>query len=85
MTEQLVSHQQPRLRQHPRDRFVGESHVVDLGAALRHLRAEVPVAYRRHRQITLLQQRTMTQVLFFFEPGSALADHVTHALVTIHV
>ncbi len=33
MTEQLVRHQQPRLRQHPGDRFVGDSHVVDVGAA----------------------------------------------------
>lgn len=27
----------------------------------------------------------MTQVLFSFDPGSALQDHVTHGRVTIHV
>ena len=85
MTEQLVLNQQPRLRQHPSDRFGGDSHVVNVGAALRELRAEVPATHRGHRQITLLKQGTMTQVLFSFDPGSALQDHVTHGLVTIHV
>jgi quercetin dioxygenase-like cupin family protein len=85
MTDQLVRDQQPRLRQHPSDRFAGDSHMVDLGAALRDLRAEVPAPQRGHRQVTLLKQRTMTQVLFSFDPGSALEDHVTHGLVTLHV
>jgi quercetin dioxygenase-like cupin family protein len=85
MTDKLVRDQQPRLRQNPSDRFAGASHVVDVGAALRELRAEVPATHRGHRQVTLLKQGTMTQVLFSFDPGSELQDHVTHGLVTIYV
>ena len=85
MTEHHAPDQHARLRQRPSERFAGASHLIDLGAALRDLRAEVPGTQRGHRQIALLKHRTMTQVLFSFDPGSALPDHVTHGLVTIHV
>src|SRR5687768_17341508 len=85
MTEQRAHDQEGRLRAHPVERFAGPSHMFDLGAALRELRAEAPPTQRGHRQITILKHMAVTQLLFSFEPGSELKDHVAHGLVTIHV
>ncbi len=85
MTEHNPPGQQERLRPRPVERFAGESHVFDLGAALRDLRAEVPPTQRGHRQITIFKHMAVTQVLFSFESGSELKDHVAHGLVTIHI
>ena len=80
-----MAEQEERLRARPDERFAGESRVVDLGAALRDLRAEAPQTQRGHRQIAIFKHMAVTQVLFSFESGSELKDHVAHGLVTIHV
>ena len=85
MSEQHADDLQDRLRPRPVERFAGESHVFDLGAALLELRAEAPLTQRGHRQITILKHMAVTQVLFSFESGSELKEHVAHGLVTIHV
>jgi quercetin dioxygenase-like cupin family protein len=85
MDEQQESGQQERLRSHPSGRFAGESHVFDLGEVLHDLRAEAHPAERGHRQMTIFHRAPVTQVIFVFEPGSALADHAAHGLVTLHV
>jgi len=73
-----------RLRTRPEDRFAGESHVYDLDAALRDLRAEAHPAKNGRRQVTLFHRPPVTHALFSFEPGGFLADHSTGGLVTIH-
>ncbi len=85
MSEQHADDQKDRLRPRPDERFTGESHVFDLGVALRELRAEAAQTQRGHRQITILKHMAVTQILFSFEAGSELKDHVTRGLVTIHV
>lgn len=85
MTEDHANDPHERLRSRPDERFAGDSHVFDLAAAVRELRAEAPPTQRGHRQITMLKHRAVTQVLFAFEAGSELKDHVAHGLVTIHV
>lgn len=85
MTEQQSSDQQARLRSRPDERFAGESRIIDLVATLRDLRAETPPTLRGHRQMTIFKHMAVTQVLFSFEAGSELKDHVAHGLVTIHV
>lgn len=74
-----------RLREHPTERFAGESHVFDLSAALQKLRAEPHEAQRGHRQQTIFHRAPVTQVLFAFDAGGELAEHSADGLVTIHV
>ena len=85
MTEHHTDDLHDRLRARPDERFAGNSRMFDVDASLRDLRAEAPPTQRGHRQITLFKQRAVTQVLFAFDAGSALANHVAHGLVTIHV
>ncbi len=85
MTEHPAREEQERLRQRPVERFAGESRIFDLGAALRDLRAEAPATERGHRQITIFKHSVVTKVLFSFDAGSELKDHVAHGLVTIHI
>ena len=76
---------QARLRPHPSGRFAGESHALNLGEVLAALRAEAHPAARGHRQMTIFHRAPVTLVVFAFEPGGELADHVAHGLVTIQV
>ncbi len=85
MTEHHTDDPNNRLRARPDERFAGNSRVFDLDASVRDLRAEAPPTQRGHRQITLFKQLAVTQVLFAFDAGSALTNHVAHGLVTIHV
>jgi len=85
MDEQQENGQEERLRSYPSGRFAGESHAFNLGEVLRDLRAEAHSAERGHRQMTIFHRAPVTQVIFAFEPGSELADHAAHGLVTIHV
>jgi quercetin dioxygenase-like cupin family protein len=85
MDQQQDSGQHERLRSSPSERFVGESHAFDVHAVLRILRAEAHPAERGHRQVTIFHRAPVTQIIFAFEPGGALADHTAHGLVTMHV
>lgn len=77
--------EEERLRTHPSERFQGPSHVFDLDAVVRDLRAEDHPARGGHRQITLFQREHLTHVVFAFDKGGSLAEHTTRGLVTIHV
>lgn len=79
-----MTDEKARLRPRPEGRFAGESHVFDLGLAVRQLRAEAQPAQHGHRQITIFHRAPVTQALFAFEPGGELADHAAGGLVTIH-
>lgn len=74
-----------RLRPAPAERFAGDSHLFDLGEALRALRAEKHAAKDGHRQITIFRRPPVAHVLFAFEPGGVLRRHSANGLVTIHV
>jgi quercetin dioxygenase-like cupin family protein len=85
MNEQSVPTDQSRLRQHPADRAIGDSQVLDLAAALEQLRAEDHPAPQGHRQVTVFHQTPVTMVLFAFEADGILPNHVAQGVVTIHV
>ncbi len=85
MDQQQDSGQHERLRSYPSERFAGDSHAFDLREVVRALHAEAHPAKRGHRQMTIFHRAPVTQIIFAFEPGGALADHVAHGLVTMHV
>jgi quercetin dioxygenase-like cupin family protein len=74
-----------RSRQAPAERFEGVEHQFDLAAEAARLRAEPRPAKDGHRQIVLFRQDPVSLVLFDFEAGGFLADHVAEGIVTIHV
>ena len=84
MNEQ--ENQQPnRLRSAPVERFAGQSHVLNLEAVLKQLRAEAHPGRDGHRQITIFHRAPVTKVLFAFDAEGQLANHSAHGLVSIHV
>jgi quercetin dioxygenase-like cupin family protein len=85
MNEQSTATDQSRLRQHPADRAIGDSQVLDLAAALEQLRAEDHPAPQGHRQVTVFHQSPVSMVLFAFTADGILPDHVAQGVVTIHV
>jgi quercetin dioxygenase-like cupin family protein len=74
-----------RLRQPPAERFAGEQHHIDLGAALAALRREAHPAVNGHRQITVSHHGPVRLVLFAFDAGGRLPEHRAAGFVTIHV
>jgi quercetin dioxygenase-like cupin family protein len=76
--------QPERLRRPPAERFAGTEHVFDLTEVARQLRAEPHPAKDGHRQMTIFHQGGASIVLFDFEEGGRLVDHVADGLVTIH-
>ena len=79
-----MSESSGRLRPPPVERFAGTEHVFDLAMIAAQLRAEAHTATDGHRQMTILRQEPVTLVLFDFETGGTLVDHVADGLVTIH-
>ncbi|MFZ5623277.1 MAG: cupin domain-containing protein [Gemmatimonadota bacterium] len=76
---------EPRLRPHPRERFDGPEHVIDLASASADLRAEPHAAVDGHRQVALFRREGITLVLFEFDAGGGIREHRAAGLVTIHV
>lgn len=74
-----------RLRRHPTERFAGEEHHFDLGAALATLRRERHAAVDGHRQITISHHGPVRLVLFAFDAGGRIPEHRAAGFVTIHV
>ncbi len=77
--------QQERLRPAPVERFAGTEHVHDLAEIAARLRVEPHPATDGHRQMTIAHYGSVALVLFDFEAGGRLVDHVADGLVTIHV
>jgi quercetin dioxygenase-like cupin family protein len=75
--------QQERLRRAPAERFAGTEHRYDLAGTARQLRAEPHPATDGHRQMTIAHHGPVALVLFDFEAGGHLEDHVADGLVTI--
>lgn len=74
-----------RTREAPDERFGGAEHQFDLAAEAASLRAEPRPGRDGHRVITLFRQDPVSLLLFDFEAGGAMADHVADGIVTIHV
>lgn len=74
-----------RTRQAPDERFAGTEHQFELAGEAARLRAEPRPAKDGHRQIVLFRQDPVSLVLFDFEAGGFLVDHVAEGVVTIQV
>jgi len=74
-----------RLRQPPVERFAGKEHIYDLAAEAARLRGEAHPSKDGHRQIVLFRQDPVSLILFEFEAGGILSDHVAEGIVAIHV
>ncbi len=74
-----------RLRPHPIERFESSEHYFDLSQSSQALQNEAHPAQGGHRQITLYHYGSVTMVLFLFEAGSSLPEHIAEGLDTIHV
>lgn len=75
--------QQERLRRAPVERFAGTEHVYDFAEIAAQLRAEPHPATDGHRQMTIAHHGPVALVLFDFEAGGHLEDHMADGLVTI--
>lgn len=75
----------PRLREHPSRRFDAPARVVDLSECYEELLGEKHKAVDGHRQYTLQRRGALTVILFHFEAGSRIPEHVVDGGVTIHV
>ncbi len=74
-----------RLRRPPAERFAGTEHVHKLADIAAQLRAEPHAATDGHRQVTIAHYGRVALVLFDFDQGGRLVDHVADGLVTIHI
>lgn len=79
------SQDSPRLRPHPAQRFDSPARVIDLAACAEELLSESRKPIDGHRQYTLGRRGALTVILFHFEAGSRLPEHVVDGGVTIHV
>jgi len=70
-------------RRPPRERFAGTEHVFDLARIAEGLRDESYPVHDGHRQITVFHKGSQALIVFDFEAGGRLADHVADAYVTI--
>ncbi len=80
-----INSEQPRLREHPVERFEGEQHFLDLNTAAENLKNEPHPATDGHRQIAVYHYGPVTKVLFVFDKGGALEKHSAKGVVSIHV
>lgn len=78
-----MDHESERLRPAPAERFAGSEHLYDLAGIAAQLRAEPHAAIDGHRQMTIVRHGSVALVLFDFEAGGRLVNHVADGLVTI--
>ena len=74
-----------RLRQHPAKRFAPRERRFDIEECYDELLSEPHEPTDGHRQITLAHHDSLTLILFHFEAGSSLPEHVVEGAVTIHI
>ncbi|HET6384936.1 MAG TPA: hypothetical protein VFJ58_16195 [Armatimonadota bacterium] len=67
-----------RLRQHPAERFAAPEHLIDLHKAVEALRREPHKGTSGHRQKALYRHGPIECLVFLFEEGSVLTDHVVN-------
>ncbi|GAA5528235.1 cupin domain-containing protein [Herpetosiphon gulosus] len=79
----LLPNGAPRLRDHPVTRGIGNNQILHLADAVDHLLNEAHPAIQGHRQITLFRQAPVTLILFAFDAGGELPDHVAQGIVSI--
>ncbi|AWV89397.1 cupin domain-containing protein [Bradymonas sediminis] len=74
-----------RLRAHPAERFADDERILDLAQCTQTLLSEDHKAVDGHRQYTLSRSDTHTTILFHFEKGSRIPEHMVRGDVSIHV
>jgi len=74
-----------RLREHPATRFAPSERKLDLDECFANLLAEPHDDTDGHRQIAIARQGHLTVILFHFQKGSAIPEHLVDGAVTIHV
>jgi len=77
--------QEPRLRQHPQERFAAPQLQIDLQDVIARLRTEPHAGERGHRQETLYRHGGYTIALFAFERFTGLSEHKANGIVNMHV
>jgi quercetin dioxygenase-like cupin family protein len=77
--------QEPRLRQHPNERFAVPQRLVDLESVISKLRSEPHAGERGHRQETLYRRGGYTIALFAFDRFTGLPEHKANGIVNMHV
>jgi quercetin dioxygenase-like cupin family protein len=77
--------QEPRLRQHPNERFAVPQLQIDLQGVVARLRAEPHAGEGGHRQETLYHRGGYTIALFAFDRFTGLSSHRAKGIVNIHV
>lgn len=74
-----------RLREHPQKRFSDPERKVDLTECTNELLQESWEWKDGHRQIAVARQGDVTLILFHFNVGGSLPEHVVDGPVTVHV
>lgn len=74
-----------RLRPHPVERFAPTERKLDLEDCFDDLLEEPHEAVDGHRQITIARHDSLTLIVFYFQEGSRIPEHVVDGAVTIHV
>jgi len=77
--------QDPRLRQHPHERFAAPQMAIDLQTMIASLRSEPHAGERGHRQETLYHHGSTTIALFAFDRFTDLPEHKANGTVSMHV
>ena len=65
-----------RLREHPAQRFAADEYVINLDSETDHLLQEPHAAINGHRQEAIYKHGPVTMVVFVFEAGGFLREHV---------
>ncbi|HET6381902.1 MAG TPA: hypothetical protein VFJ58_00800 [Armatimonadota bacterium] len=82
----MGSQTHPRLREHPSKRFVVPEHCLNLDTESQKLDREAHPPINGHGQEAIYKQGPITLVIFTFEPGGFLKEHVVpDGAVSIHV
>ena len=74
-----------RLRTPPRERFSGDTKIVDTERVFDELAGESRGGVDGHRQITLFKSGTSSIVAFLFEEGGRLPEHQADGVAAIQV
>jgi quercetin dioxygenase-like cupin family protein len=73
------------LRPHPARRFAARERKIDLSECYEQLLGEDHEPVDGHRQYTLGHRGALTVILYHFNEGSRIPEHVVQGEVTIHV
>ncbi len=73
-----MSKNEDRLREPPSSRFAAPEHLIEIHKAIEALRREPHIGTSGHRTKALYRHGPIECLIFLFEKGAALADHVVN-------